>query len=46
MGYSRIVGTGAYLPAKTLTNQELHQIQKNFVKKYRDKIAFHHKLYD
>ena len=25
MGYSRIVGTGAYLPAKTLTNQEIEQ---------------------
>ena len=31
---------------KTLTNQELHQIQRDFVKKYHDKIAFHHKLYD
>ena len=25
MGYTRIVGTGAYLPAKTLTNQEIEQ---------------------
>ena len=25
MGYSRIAGTGAYLPAKTLTNQEIEQ---------------------
>ncbi len=25
MGYSKIAGTGAYLPAKTLTNQEIEQ---------------------
>jgi len=31
---------------KSLTNEDLHQLQKNFVKKYHDKIAFHHKLYD
>jgi anaerobic magnesium-protoporphyrin IX monomethyl ester cyclase len=31
---------------KTLSNEELHQIQKNFVNKYRHKIAFHHKLYE
>ncbi|MDH4167633.1 MAG: 3-oxoacyl-ACP synthase, partial [Gammaproteobacteria bacterium] len=25
MGHSRIAGTGAYLPAKALTNQEIEQ---------------------
>lgn len=35
-----------FTKTKTLTNHELHQIQKDFVKKYHDKIAFHHKLYD
>ena len=25
MGYSRIIGTGTYLPAKALTNQEIEQ---------------------
>jgi radical SAM superfamily enzyme YgiQ (UPF0313 family) len=31
---------------KTMTNEELHRRQQWFVKKYHDRIAFHHKLYD
>lgn len=31
---------------RTLTNNELHEIQKKLVCKFRDRIAYHHKLYE
>jgi radical SAM superfamily enzyme YgiQ (UPF0313 family) len=31
---------------RTLTNDELKEIQKKLVRKYKDKIAYHHKLYE
>lgn len=31
---------------RTLTNKELHEIQKKMISKFRDRIAYHHKLYE